>query len=162
MVAKILLDKHVKCMLAGFFVLPLLPSKQDRLNVCCAADFGIAHFVLPGVIPTAVGPAEPVVLHIFIKGIQKGNSVQLRGNLFALSVTEEYFDWVGKEYSQPPAAIGWRPKLQLIGVNGRQIWESVAASNLPWAQVNQQRQPRLTMPIRYSANDSWLCETCDV
>ena len=131
--------------------------------MCCAADFGITHFVLPGVIPKSFGPGEPVILHIFIKGIQKGDSVQLRGNLFALSVTEDHYDWVGKEFSQPPAAIDWRPKLQLIGVNGRQIWESIAASNLPWAEVDKQQQPRLTMPIRYFGNRPKATNTiCDM
>jgi len=131
----------VRMLLHAELCLPLV------LNLYFPAEFGVVHFDLPGRIPNG-NQLEPVMLHMFIKGIQTGSTIQLRGNLFALAINEDYFDWSGEDLSQHPAAIHWRPKIEIIGVIGRQRWSSTASSNLIYAEVDKNMLPRMTIPTR--------------
>jgi len=96
--------------------------------------------------------AEAVMLHIFIKGIQTGDTIQLRGIIYAMGIKEEHFDKAGGagELSSHPAAIHWQPVVRLVGLLNRQQWSCTAASNFPFREKDREGNDRLLMPIRFN------------
>ena len=115
-----------------------------------AADLGVVHFDLPGRLPSPgfQNGTEAVLLHVFVKLLHTGATLRLRGIAFALSLDREVWNWSGNHLSQTPAALDWHPTFYLQELLGSGLLTGVAEPNLPYREVDPERQPRLIMPIR--------------
>ena len=65
-----------------------------------APQLGVHHFALPGVV-AAGSFREAAVVHVYLKGLRRERSVDLRGFVFAESAVRPWQGWGGGYLCQP-------------------------------------------------------------
>lgn len=72
---------------------------------------GVHQYEIPGVIELESGAREAVVIHLYLKGLQKGDTVTYRGSMFAESAEWEWYNWGGTGLCQPQITANWWPRV---------------------------------------------------
>ena len=72
---------------------------------------GVYQYEIPGVIELENGAREAVVIHLYLKGLQNGDTVTYRGSMFAESAEWEWYNWGGTGLCQPQITANWWPRV---------------------------------------------------
>jgi hypothetical protein len=72
---------------------------------------GVYQYEIPGVIELENGAREAVVIHLYLKGLQTGDTVTFRGSMFAESAEWEWYNWGGTGLCQPQITANWWPRV---------------------------------------------------
>ena len=74
-------------------------------------QMGVYQYEIPGVIELENGAREAVVIHLYLKGLQNGDTVTYRGSMFAESAEWEWYNWGGTGLCQPQITANWWPRV---------------------------------------------------
>jgi len=61
----------------------------------------VQHYPVPGLVPTRGGGQEAVVMHVYIRSQQAGETVLLRGFMFADSLERDWYSLLDGYVCQP-------------------------------------------------------------
>ena len=79
--------------------------------MCACLQMGVYQYEIPGVIELENGAREAVVIHLYLKGLQSGDTVTYRGSMFAESAEWEWYNWGGTGLCQPQITANWWPRV---------------------------------------------------
>ncbi len=73
----------------------------SRVAVCASASGTVQHYPVPGLVPMRGGGEEAVVMHVYIRTQQAGETVLLRGFMFADSLERDWYSLLDGYVCQP-------------------------------------------------------------